>query len=153
MTDRDEIEAVLVRYATGIDSRDWPLLRTCFADDARFDYGGIGSWDDPDALVDYLRRSHYGPSLHRLSNFVIDVDGDRATSRTYVDALVTGPRGYGVVHSFGWYDDDWRRTADGWRIACRRTVLHGVRLPGLLRAVPPALGRRLAGMAARLGSR
>lgn len=28
MTDRDDIIDVLVRYATGIDSRDWTLLRT-----------------------------------------------------------------------------------------------------------------------------
>lgn len=147
MTDHDEITNVLIRYATGIDSRDWVLFRTCFSDDAQFDYGAIGTWDNPDALTDHMRRSHYGPSLHRLSNFVIDLNGDGATSRTYVDAVVTGPGGYGVVRSFGWYDDQWRRTEGGWKITHRTTVLHGVTLPGLLRAVPPTLARRLIAIA------
>jgi len=148
MTDRDEIIDVLVRYATGIDSRDWPLFRSCFSDDARFDYGGIGQWDTPEAITDYMRAAHSGPSMHRLSNFVIDIDGDRATSRTYVDAVVMGPKGFGAVENFGWYDDKWVRTPGGWRISFRHTTLHGVRLPGLLRLIPPSIGARVAG---RLG--
>ena len=151
MTERQDITDVLVRYATGIDSRDWALFRTCFTDDARFDYGGIGTWDSPEALTAYMRRSHSGPSLHRLTNVVVDIDGERATSRTYVDAVVMGPKGFGVVNTFGWYDDELRLTADGWRIAFRRTTLHGTRLPGLLRAVPPTLARRLAELVARWG--
>lgn len=153
MSDREDITDVLVRYATGIDSRDWALFRTCFTDDARFDYGGIGTWNSPEALTDYMRRSHSGPSLHRLSNFVIDVetDGEKATSRSYVDAVVMGPRGFGVVNTFGWYDDELRQTADGWRIAFRRTTLHGARLPGPLRALPPTLASRLAARASHWG--
>lgn len=148
MTDRDDIVDVLVRYATGIDSRDWALFRTCFTDDARFDYGGIGTWDNPDAITEYMRKSHSGPSLHRLSNFVVDVDGDRAATRTYVDAKVMGPKGFGVVHTFGWYDDELTRNPDGWRIAFRRTRLHGARLPGPLSLIPPSLAVRLV---ARIG--
>lgn len=153
MTDREDIIDVLVRYATGIDSRNWVLFRTCFTDDARFDYGGIGTWNSPGALTDYMRRTHSGPSLHRLSNFAIDIDADtgRATSRSYVDAIVMGPKGFGVVDTFGWYDDELQRTADGWRIASRRTTLHGARLPGVLRAIPPALAIRLAGRVSQWG--
>jgi 3-phenylpropionate/cinnamic acid dioxygenase small subunit len=153
VSDRQDITDVLVRYATGIDSRDWALFRTCFTDDARFDYGGIGTWNDPDAITDYMRKSHSGPSLHRLTNFVIDVNADRATSRTYVDAVVMGPRGFGVFNTFGWYDDEFRRTDDGWRIAFRKTTLNGARLPGPLRAVPPTLAARLAARASRRGSK
>jgi hypothetical protein len=151
--DRHAITEVLMRYATGIDSRDWSLFRSCFTDDARFDYGGLGSWGDPDALTMYMRRSHSGPSLHRLSNVVIDVDGDRATSRVYVDAIVMGPRGFGLVNAFGWYDDELRRTPEGWRIHRRITTIHGTRLPGPLRLLPPTLAHRLTGLAARWGQR
>ena len=31
-----------MRYATGIDRRDWALLRSCFTDDCVADYGDIG---------------------------------------------------------------------------------------------------------------
>ncbi|AMO61477.1 bile acid 7-alpha dehydratase [Mycolicibacterium phlei] len=150
MSDRDDIIDVLVRYATGIDSRDWDLLRSCFTDDATFDYGPIGLWSNPDSLTRYMKGAHSGPSMHRLTNFAITVDGDTATARTYVDATVMGPGGVGAVENFGWYDDRLVRTPDGWRIAFRRTTLHGIRLPGLLRVVPPTLGVRLAG---RMGRR
>ncbi len=36
---RQDIAEVLVRYATGIDRRDWALLRSCFTDDCEADYG------------------------------------------------------------------------------------------------------------------
>ncbi|MCV7175164.1 nuclear transport factor 2 family protein, partial [Mycolicibacterium sphagni] len=105
MTDRDDIVDVLTRYATGIDSRDWTLFRSCFTDDAHFDYGAIGQWQSPEAITAYMRASHSGPSMHRLTNFVIVVDGDTATARTYVDAVVMGPKGLGAIENFGWYDD------------------------------------------------
>lgn len=149
MTDRDDITDVLVRYATGIDSRNWTLFRSCFTDDARFDYGGIGRWDSPEAITAFMRASHSGPSMHRLTNFAIDIDGDTATARSYVDAVVMGPRGIGAVENFGWYDDQLVRTADGWRISFRRTVLHGARLPGPLRIIPPTFGARIAGWLGR----
>jgi 3-phenylpropionate/cinnamic acid dioxygenase small subunit len=31
--DRQQISDLLVRYATGIDRRDWPLFRTVFTED------------------------------------------------------------------------------------------------------------------------
>jgi len=39
---RADVADVLVRYATGIDQRDWALFRTCFTEDCEADYGGIG---------------------------------------------------------------------------------------------------------------
>ena len=58
--------------------------------------------------------------MHRLTNQVITVDGDRAEARTYVDGLIMfGDAGSGV-NAIGFYDDDIVRTAAGWRIARRR---------------------------------
>jgi 3-phenylpropionate/cinnamic acid dioxygenase small subunit len=39
--DKEQISEVLVRYATGIDSKDWPVLRSCWADEIDVDYS---SW-------------------------------------------------------------------------------------------------------------
>jgi hypothetical protein len=57
--------------------------------------------------------------MHRMTNQVIDVDGDTAHARTYVDALILAEGGSGV-NAIGFYDDDLARTAAGWRIT-RRT--------------------------------
>ncbi len=120
--DRQDISDLLVRYATGIDRRDWPLFRTVFTDDCELDYGVIGSWKGVDAVTDFMEKSHElaGHTLHRLSNQVIEVDGDKALARTYVDALImVGDEGAGV-NGVGFYDDEIVRTPDGWRIARRK---------------------------------
>lgn len=121
--DERQITATLTRYATGIDSRDWALLATCFTDDAHGDYGAFGQFRSGREIVDFMRPAHedMGPTLHRLSNMVISGDGDRATARTYVDALLTAKDPAGETHrGIGVYDDELVRTTDGWRISRRK---------------------------------
>ena len=79
-------------------------------------------WHGVDAITDFMETSHAmaGHTMHRLTNQVITVDGDRAEARTYVDGLIMfGDAGAGV-NAVGFYDDDLVRTAAGWRIARRR---------------------------------
>ena len=52
--DRQDISDLLVRYATGIDRRDWPLFRTVFAADCELDYGEIGAWNGVDAVTNFM---------------------------------------------------------------------------------------------------
>lgn len=125
--DRQEITDVLVRYASGIDRRDWPRFRTCFTPDVHADYGaGVGEWHDLEAFTEYMRVMHQdmGATQHMLSNFVIDVDGDTATASTYVHAVLVvsddPPVWYEPV---GRYEDRLVRTSEGWRIA-QRTFHH-----------------------------
>jgi 3-phenylpropionate/cinnamic acid dioxygenase small subunit len=132
--DRRDVSDLLVRYATAIDRRDWALFRTVFTDDCQLDYGEIGAWQGVDAVTDFMERVHAmaGHTLHRLSNQVIAVDGDRATARTYVDALIMAAdnaSGGAGVNGIGFYDDELVRTDAGWRIARRRfTVVRVSRL-------------------------
>jgi 3-phenylpropionate/cinnamic acid dioxygenase small subunit len=120
--DRQDIGELLVRYATGIDRRDWALFRTVFTDDCELDYGGIGRWVGVDAVVDFMEQSHAmaGLTMHRMSNQVITVDGDRAEARCYVDGLIMSGDNKSGVNAIGFYDDDIVRTGDRWRIARRR---------------------------------
>jgi 3-phenylpropionate/cinnamic acid dioxygenase small subunit len=119
---RQDISDVLVRYATGIDRRDWPLFRTVFTDDCQLDYGEIGVWNGVDAVADFMEQTHAlaGQTMHRLTNQAIRVDGDRASSRTYVDAVIMFGDNQSGVNALGFYDDEIVRTAAGWRIARRR---------------------------------
>jgi SnoaL-like domain len=121
--DKEQIAEVLIRYATGIDSKDWPLLRSCWTDEIDVDYQQLGRFTSADALTDVMRQLHenMGPTYHRLSNFVIAVDGDRATVRSYVQAvLMLQPEdSTNWVDALGHYDDVFVRTPDGWRISER----------------------------------
>jgi SnoaL-like domain len=49
--DKAQIAEVLMRYATGIDSKDWPLFRSCWIDDIDVDYGDLGHFETADALT------------------------------------------------------------------------------------------------------
>lgn len=126
--DRADITEVLLRYATGIDRRDWATFRTAFTADCVLDYGEIGSFTGVEAVTEFMDRSHAmaGHTMHRLSNIVIALDGDRASARTYVDGLILGPDNASGVSAVGFYDDDLIRTDRGWRIA--RRVFTAVRI-------------------------
>jgi len=136
--DREEIVALLIRYARAIDTKDWKLLRSCFLDDATSDYGGIGTWRGAGDLVGFMEDAHagMGPTQHLLSNFQIEVDGDRASSLTYVHAvtvLASHPDDW--IDTVGTYEDRLHRGAGGWRIAHRqfrttRTLLSPSLTPG-----------------------
>ncbi|OBB60534.1 polyketide cyclase [Mycobacterium sp. 852013-51886_SCH5428379] len=120
--DRQDITDVLLRYATGIDRRDWALFRTVFTEDCVMEYGEIGTWNGVDAVAEFMEQSHgmAGHTLHRLSNVTITVTGDSATARTYVDALILAPNNTSGVNAVGFYDDDLVRTDAGWRVRHRR---------------------------------
>jgi 3-phenylpropionate/cinnamic acid dioxygenase small subunit len=120
--DRQDIADVLLRYATGIDRRDWPLFRSIFANDCELDYGEIGTWKGADAVTEFMRQAHAmaGHTMHRLTNQVITVDGDIAQARTYVDALIMLADNNSGVNAAGFYDDELVRTEQGWQIARRR---------------------------------
>jgi 3-phenylpropionate/cinnamic acid dioxygenase small subunit len=122
--DRQDISDVLLRYATGIDRRDWPLFRTVFTDDCELDYGEIGSFNGVDAIAEFMQQAHAMAShtMHRLTNQVITVDGDKAESRTYVDALIMLGDNNSGVNAVGFYDDGLVRGDHGWRVARRRFI-------------------------------
>ena len=84
--DRDDIAAVVLCYATGIDRRDWTMFRSIFTEDCELDYGEIGTWKGADAVTEFMQQAHAmaGHTMHRLTNQVIAVDGDAAEARTYV---------------------------------------------------------------------
>jgi 3-phenylpropionate/cinnamic acid dioxygenase small subunit len=120
--DRQDIADVVLRYATGIDRRDWTLFRSIFTDDCELDYGEVGSWKGADAVTEFMRQAHElaGHTMHRLTNQVITVDGDSAQARTYVDALIMLADNNSGVNAAGFYDDEFVRTENGWQIARRR---------------------------------
>jgi 3-phenylpropionate/cinnamic acid dioxygenase small subunit len=125
MDDHRDAADVLVRYATGIDRRDWDLFRTCFTDDIEADYGEIGVWHGVDEITEWMRVVHdaCGHTLHRITNVVVSASDDGATACSYVEALVLGPDNRSGVRATGWYDDELVATDDGWKIARRRFTL------------------------------
>jgi 3-phenylpropionate/cinnamic acid dioxygenase small subunit len=117
------ITAVLVAYATAIDTKDWDLFRTLFSTDCEFKIGRR-RFHGIDELTEHMRVLHdqLDGSRHHLGNFVIEVDGDSARATTYLDGLLVqrdhpdGP----MVRVTGSYEDDLRRESGRWLIARRK---------------------------------
>jgi ketosteroid isomerase-like protein len=117
-----DIREVIDRYATGVDRRDWEMVSRCFTADCSADYGKAGQWIGRDALVTWLDELHrdVGPTMHRMTNHFISVDGERATATSYLDALLkVEHKGFDLLHVLTIYTDSLRRDDGEWRISSR----------------------------------
>ena len=57
--------------------------------------------------------------MHQYSNFTIHLDGDRASGIFYHVSRHRKPNKHGDDHytQYGWYENAFTRTPDGWRIS------------------------------------
>ncbi|MCB1843257.1 MAG: nuclear transport factor 2 family protein [Halioglobus sp.] len=126
LLDEREIMRGLARFARILDSKSWSDLPQVFAQDIRFDYGTGEERRGMDALRDNMTRylDACGPTQHLIGSILVDVDGDAAVSRAYVQArhqAVNDPGGP-VFDTNGEYIDRWERRTEGWRIVRRDAV-------------------------------
>jgi hypothetical protein len=115
LADKFQIQELMSRYCYAVDFRQFDDLRTVFTGDVEAKYVlsplGLGfddvSLSGVDAVVEWLRSVL--PNLgdpaprHAMTNHLIELDGDRARSRSY---LAGGTGLYTVEHV---------RTPEGWR--------------------------------------
>lgn len=129
LLDEREITRGLSRFARILDSKSWDELTTVFAADLSFDYGAGGEQHGIEALRANMTRflDICGGTQHLIGSILIDVDGDHAVSRAYVQARhqAVGATGGAVFDTNGEYIDRWERRVEGWRIV-RRDALWSV---------------------------
>jgi 3-phenylpropionate/cinnamic acid dioxygenase small subunit len=122
IADRLEIDDLLTRYATGLDTKDWDLWASCFVDDAFIDYESAGGIKGTKAEIRaWLAKTFemFPMTQHVVGNRVIAIDGDRATARSAFYNPMGLPDGEGGMKLFfdgGYYNDKLVRTAEGWKI-------------------------------------
>jgi 3-phenylpropionate/cinnamic acid dioxygenase small subunit len=122
VADRIEIDDLLTRYATAVDTKDWELYQTVFTADAVIDYtssGGIrgGLAEVTKWLAESLAM--LSMSQHLVTNRDVRVTGDTATSHSYLYNAMGRTKRDGTLDLMfvgGGYRDKLRRTNDGWRI-------------------------------------
>lgn len=125
LSDRMEIQDLVVAYAAAIDQQAFDRLDDVFTPDAYIDYSAMGGERGSypqikrflsralPALVDYY---------HMVGNVQVELDGDRAAGRV----LCFNPMGVPVpgrpAHMMFlglYYRDEYVRSARGWRISRR----------------------------------
>lgn len=140
LVDRAEIGDLIDRFSRDLDDFtlegrpfDVAWVRAYFTDDASVDYpvGSAVGAGDIAALIDGRGMAPFQRTQHVTTNYVMDLDGERATVRfnliaTHVHAedvrarLGAPPGAHFTVGDY--YDGEVVRTAVGWRF--RRQALH-----------------------------
>ena len=122
---RLDIRDVLSRYCRGLDRMDKNMAYSVFSDDcvAHYHdmYEGTGH-----GFVDWVWAAHEGMQCHshQITNVLIEVDGDRATSEAYVTvALWTNPPEVQEIIARGRYLDRWQLQQGHWFIVQREHIL------------------------------
>jgi hypothetical protein len=124
---KHQITEAIYRYCRGLDRMDRSMARSIWHADAVVDYGPTFRGTALDFL-DHAWAIH-GTMLthsHQISNILIELDGYRAASESYVTAALRslGEGGIQVQLSVrGRYLDDWSYRDGGWRID-RRIFVH-----------------------------
>ncbi|WP_067686049.1 nuclear transport factor 2 family protein [Nocardia jejuensis] len=125
ISDRLEIQDLLVRYSHAVDTHQWELLDELFTADARIDYTAMGGpAGDLESTKKFLASvmPNFPAFQHLVSNSSIEIDGDRASARTmcHNPMLLAGDDGHQRLMLCGlWYLDSFVRVDDRWRIRQR----------------------------------
>jgi hypothetical protein len=126
LLEKAAIRETLLRYAAGIDRRDWDLMLSCFTDDVWAIFQGNDLGRGRDKILAYINSAASGfrivSSIHMLANMYVELGGARATAETYGIGYLVFDSGTGPTlrtrHLH--YIDDLVRSDDGaWLITKR----------------------------------
>jgi hypothetical protein len=128
MSDRLELQDLMIRYSEALDRREFDELDDLFVEDAYIDYrvtGGIdGQYPQIKAWLAETLPKFFEVTAHMLGLPAIKLAGDTATARTFCfnPMLFTGENPK-VMQVGVWYSDEMVRVDGRWRFARRVEVL------------------------------
>ena len=124
----EEIRQLKYRYFRTLDLKQWDEFGDCLAEDVVARYGTQAMdkplhFDNRADVVEFM-AGNLGTdiiSIHVASHPEIQVDGDTATGSWGFEDTVIVPAFEVQIRGGGYYQDEYRRDADGrWRIASTR---------------------------------
>ena len=134
LADEAELRDLIHRYAFGLDTEDWELWRSVFADQVAIDLtdfqpGPIPEPIDADIHVRGARRlfANLDASQHFIGTHRFEIDGDRAVIKAHMRAehWLSSGEGGDRYTMFGTYTDECIRTPDGWKMTrVKLALLH-----------------------------
>ncbi len=138
ISDRMEIQDLLVAYSYAIDTRDWDALDDIFTPDAHIDYtafgGSAGNLGETKAFLAEAMPM-FRSFQHMVATSKIEIDGDTAHVKTICHnpmVMNLGEEKVQVFYCGLWYVDEMVRTPEGWRIKTRaeeKSYVHN--MPGV----------------------
>lgn len=128
------VHSLVAAYADAVNRRDAEGMAAVFAPDGVIEKPGFG---DPVVGVEKILKRYRRLQRERdflcqmIHSGVVEVDGDRAAGRWWFSELKKPVGGDDWLYMIGVYQDEARRTAEGWRFARRiQTTVMEQPLPG-----------------------
>jgi len=125
LADRQAIVDLTIAYSYALDDRRFDDLDDVFLPDATAELGWL--LEGRDAIKDRIRDAlvPLDASQHLLAAHQVQLDGDRATGRCYLQAqhVRVDADGGPLFMVGGRYEDRYVRSLDGWRIEHRSLVI------------------------------
>jgi hypothetical protein len=116
----EQLRRLKYRYLRSLDLKEWDEFADTLTEDVHTDYGANLTFEGREAVLDFMRTS-LGPAIitvHQVHHPELTVDGDRATGRWYLEDKVIITEHRMLLTGAAFYDDGYRRGADGtWRIS------------------------------------
>lgn len=123
--DAFELIQLAYGYASMVDRRDWERLPRIFTAGARLAGPGYEMRGHAELRAGLATIDRFSATMHRVSNPVFQIEGDRAKGELYcVASHLHEPRGVPSKLDMGIrYEDRYERTDQRWRIAERVLIL------------------------------
>ncbi len=125
VVDRQAITNLIYRYCRAVDRLDRELGYSIWHDDGLAEYEGFYSGTGR-GFIDAVCEAHKKLVIHshQVTNIIIDLDGDRASSEAYVTATLWAQDGAHMkrISVWGRYLDRWSRRNGLWGIDKRIEV-------------------------------
>jgi hypothetical protein len=119
LDDVRQITNALYTYGLAIDTHRYELFDWVFDKEIEADYNPPVFYKTREQVKSHMKAFHEAldGSQHNITNPQVVVNGDRATSISYVVVRLVKGRDYFQMGCY--YDDTWVRTHEGWRIKTR----------------------------------
>lgn len=127
VADRQAITDQIYRYCRAMDRIDHALGYAVWHEDGTADYGADVFVGSGRGFVDHVceQHGHLLVHSHQVTNIVIELAGDRATSESCVTARLRMERGGKLLQMvvLSRYLDRWSKRDNRWAIDHRQTVM------------------------------
>lgn len=124
--DRQAITDLIFRYCRSVDRLDVALGHSVWHESGYADYGKDVYQGDGRGVIDHIcaQHRHTLHHSHQVSNIILNLNGDRAGSESYVTANLRMKRGDALVQMSVWgrYVDSWSRRDGRWGLERRIAI-------------------------------
>ena len=119
LTTLEELKRLKYRYLRTLDSKQWAEFADTLTEDVTGNYGAKLSFVGREQLVGFMSASLPDSiiTVHQCHHPEIEIDGDRATGRWYLEDKVYILEHRLLLTGAAFYEDEYRREGDRWRIS------------------------------------